>query len=276
MRIFVPCVILQPIMTTVALYSLLSVFAVSLISLVGIFAISINESLLRKWILVLVSLAVGALFGDALIHLIPEAFEKSADARLTSLLIILGIFLFFVLEKFLHWHHQHGHELHEKEYHGEALNGETRNKIRPLGYLILVSDSVHNLIDGVIIGASYFVSIEVGIATTIAVILHEIPQEIGDFGVLLHSGFSKMKALFFNFISALFAIVGVVFVMSLQDAANIVSSIVIPLAAGGFLYIAGSDLVPELHKTTKISHSLLQLIAIVVGVLAMVALLSFE
>ncbi|MDP3726573.1 MAG: ZIP family metal transporter [bacterium] len=263
-------------MTTVAVYSLLSVFAVSLISLVGILAISVNESLLKKWILVLVSLAVGALFGDALIHLIPEAFEKSANPTLTSLLIILGIFLFFVLEKFLHWHHQHGHELHEKEYHGEALSGEMQNRIRPLGYLILVSDGFHNLIDGVIIGASYFVSIEVGIATTIAVILHEIPQEIGDFGVLLHSGFSKMKALFFNFVSALFAIVGVVFVLSLQNAAEIVSSAIIPLAAGGFLYIAGSDLVPELHKTTKISHSLMQLLAIFLGVLAMVALLSFE
>lgn len=263
-------------MTTVVLYSLISVLAVSLISLVGVVAISVSGSLLRKWIFVLVSLATGALFGDALIHLIPEAFEKSADTRITSLLIIGGIFLFFVLEKFLHWHHQHGHELHEENCQQEEAREKTQDHVRPLGYLILISDGFHNFIDGVIIGASYFVSIEVGIATTIAVILHEIPQEIGDFGILLHSGFSKMKALFLNFASALFAIVGVIFVLSLQDAVESVSSAIIPLAAGGFLYIAGSDLVPELHKTTKISHSILQLLAIFVGVLAMVALLAFE
>ena len=263
-------------MTTIALYSLASVFIISLISLVGIFALSINESALRKWILVLVSLAVGALFGDALIHLIPEAFEKSTDARFTSLLIIGGIFLFFVLEKFLHWHHQHGHELHEENCPKEEVSAKTRSAVRPLGYLILISDGFHNLLDGIIIGASYVVSIEVGIATTIAVMLHEIPQEIGDFGVLLHSGFSKMKALFFNFVSALFAVVGVVFVLTLENTPDVLLSVIIPVAAGGFLYIAGSDLVPELHKTTKISHSVVQLVAIFVGVFTMVALLAFE
>src|SRR3989338_2773819 len=174
-------------MTSIALYAFVSVFVVSLISLVGLFAISINESALRKWILVLVSLAVGALFVDAIIHLIPEALHESTNTTLTSLLIIGGILAFFALEKFLHWHHSHGHEFNEEKHLDGTIQNVKENHVRPLGYLILISDGVHNFIDGIIIAASYFISIEVGIATTIAVILHEIPQEIGDFGVLINS-----------------------------------------------------------------------------------------
>lgn len=263
-------------MTSVALYSFGSVVLVSLISLIGVLALSLNETVLRKWILVLVSLAAGALFGDAIIHLIPEAFEESANPTLTSLLVIGGILLFFVLEKFLHWHHQHGHELKEEECTDEEICDKTEGHVHPVGYLIVVSDGFHNFIDGVILATSYFVSIEIGIATTIAIILHEIPQEIGDFGVLLHAGFSKMKALAINFLSALFAVLGVVVAFAFKEYAGVFASVVLPLAAGGFLYIAGSDLVPELHKTTRVSHSIVQLIGISLGVAAMVALLMFE
>ncbi|MBI2108721.1 MAG: ZIP family metal transporter [Parcubacteria group bacterium] len=263
-------------MTTIVLYSFISVFIVSLISLVGVLALSINESALRKWILVLVSLAVGALFGDAIIHLLPEAFAKSANPTLTSLLVIGGILLFFVLEKFLHWHHQHGHELNEKECTDDEICNKNEEHIHPIGYLIIVSDGFHNFIDGIIIAASYFISIEVGIATTIAIILHEIPQEIGDFGVLLHAGFSKTKALAVNFLSALFAVLGVLLVFLIGVSAEIIAAIIIPLAAGGFLYIAGSDLVPELHKTTNVNHSFVQLLAILLGIASMVVLLAFE
>ncbi len=263
-------------MTSVALYSFGSVLAVSVISLIGVFALSVNESALRKWILVLVSLAVGALFGDAIIHLLPEAFEKSPNTALTSLLIIGGILLFFILEKFLHWHHQHGHELKEEECADTGICDKTTLHIHPTGYLIIVSDGFHNFIDGIIIAASYFISIEVGIATTIAIILHEIPQEIGDFGVLLHSGFTRTRALLVNFLSALFAVLGVAVVFLFSASAEIISILVIPVAAGGFLYIAGSDLVPELHKTTHIKQSIIQLIAIIAGIVAMIALLSFE
>lgn len=263
-------------MTIITLYALLSVFIVSLISFVGILAISVKESALRKWVLVLVSLAVGALLGDALLHLIPEAFKESANTMLTSLLIIGGILLFFVLEKFLHWHHHHGHELHEEECLDGQVKDAARERVKPLGYLILVSDGFHNFIDGVIIAASYFISIEVGIATTIAIILHEIPQEIGDFGILLHAGFSRLKALAVNFLSALFAVLGVAVVFLFGESAEIFAAAVIPFAAGGFLYIAGSDLVPELHKTTQLKSSLIQLLAMAAGILAMVALLLFE
>src|SRR3989338_6267630 len=154
-------------MATIYLYSFASVIIVSLISFIGIFTLSLKEEVLRKYIFIFISIAVGALLGDALVHLIPEAFEVSTNTTLTSVLIIVGIFFFFILEKFLHWHH-----------HGEDKED---NHIHPVGKLVLFSDGIHNFMDGLIIAASFLVSIPVGIATTLAVILHEIPQEVGDF-----------------------------------------------------------------------------------------------
>ncbi len=245
-----------------ATYALLSVVVVSLVSLIGVFALSIKEGRVRKYLFILVSLAVGALLGDAFIHLVPEAFEISANTTTTALLIIGGVLAFFIIEKFLHWHHHDDDTAH--------------NHVHPVGKLILISDGVHNLIDGIIIGAAYFVSIEVGVATTIAVILHEIPQEIGDFGVLLHAGYSKRKALWFNFLSALFAIVGVVIALALGENSETFINSILPIAAGGFIYIALSDLIPELNKTKSGKQSIYQILAVIVGVLAMVALVALE
>ena len=145
-----------------------------------------------------------------------------------------------------------------------------------MGTLILASDSAHNMIDGVIIGVSYFISIEIGIATTIAIILHEIPQEIGHFAILLHSGYTKTKALLLNFISSLFAIAGTAIVFIFGQTISLYIPILIAFAAGEFLYIAGSDLVPELHKTSNTKQSLWQFIAIIIGIAMMFALLVFE
>lgn len=249
-------------MITTYLYSFISVIIVSLVSLVGVFALSIREDLLRKYIFILISLAVGALLGDAFIHLIPEAFEHAINTTYTSILIITGILIFFILEKFLHWHH-HGEDT-------EELN------IHPAGKLILFSDGVHNFIDGIIIGVSFLVSVPVGIATTIAVILHEIPQEIGDFAVLLHSGYTKTRALWLNFLSALFAILGTLLAFILGEAGETLTLWILPIAAGGFIYVAVADLIPELHKTKEIKHSALQIIAVITGILAMVALTLLE
>lgn len=233
-----------------------------MISLIGVFFLSLREDLLKKYIFIFISVAVGALLGDALIHLIPEAFENSNNITLTSVLVIAGVLFFFILEKFLHWHH-----------HGEDQND---NHIHPAGKLILFSDGVHNFMDGIIIGASFLVSVPVGIATTIAVILHEIPQEIGDFAVLLHSGYSKKRALWLNFLSALTAIFGTALVFIIGGVAENASFWFLPLAAGGFIYIAVADLIPELHKTKEIKHSLMQIVAVMAGVLAMVALTYLE
>jgi zinc and cadmium transporter len=249
-------------MAEIYLYSFGSVLVVSLISFIGAFMLSLREELVRKYIFLFISLAVGALLGDALIHLIPESLEASTNITRTSVLIIAGILFFFILEKFLHWHH-HGEDKEESHIH-------------PVGKLVLFSDGIHNFLDGIIIAASFLVSTPVGLATTLAVILHEIPQEIGDFAVLLHSGYTKSRALWLNFLSALSAILGAIFLFSIGNLAEISSFYFVPIAAGGFIYIAVADLIPELHKTKELKYSVLQILAVMAGVLAMVALTFIE
>lgn len=243
------------------IYAVGSVILVSLVSLVGLFTLSFKEAKLKKYLFVLVSLAVGALLGDAFIHLIPQTFLDIQNPQTISLLIIGGIFIFFILEKFLHWHHHDG--LEDRHPH-------------PLGPLILISDGLHNLIDGLLIGASFLISREIGFATTIAVILHEIPQEVGDFGVLLQAGYSRHRALWLNFLSGLFAVVGVCGAFLLGRFAASFALFLLPLAAGGFIYIALSDLIPELQKTKSLKYSLLQLFSILIGLASMLLLLLAE
>lgn len=240
-------------MITTWVYATVSVLLVSVISLIGILTISVKEDKLKKIIYILVSLAVGGLFGDALIHLIPEAFEESGNSLKTSLFILGGVLCFFVMEKFLRWRHEHYLE-------------QSDNKIHPVGHMSLFADALHNFVDGLLIGASYLVSLPVGIATTIAVVLHEIPQEIGDFGVLLHAGFSKRKALWVNYLSATAAIMGAILALLIGGKVKGLSIFIVSFAAGGFLYLAGSDLVPELHKENTISKSLVQFVSILLGI----------
>lgn len=247
------------------LMSLLAVGAVSLISLIGIATLSLKQDLLRRMLFLLISLAAGALLGDAFIHLIPEAFEE-AEPLLVSGVILAGFFTFFVLEKFLHWHHSHGDDEFSPEH----------AKIHPVGLLVILSDGMHNLIDGIAIGAAFLISTEVGIATTIAIALHEIPQEIGDFGLLLHAGFSRAKALMMNFFSALTAFLGVGLVFWLAESIEVATPLIAAFAAGNFIYIAAADLVPELHKTTGARKSTLQFVTILIGLAAMVMLLGLE
>jgi zinc and cadmium transporter len=250
-------------MSSVYLLAFGSVAIVSLISLAGAVTVSMNVERLKAGLFILVSLAVGALLGDAFLHLIPEAFETTEDPTMLALAIVGGILGFFVIEKFLHWHHHQGIEDSEPAVH-------------PVGRIILFSDGVHNFIDGLIVALAYTVSIEVGVATTIAVILHEIPQEIGDFGVLLHAGYSKAKALWFNFLSGLFAILGAGTAFVLGESAESLALILVPITAGGFIYIALSDLIPELHKTTSGRKSVVQFAGILAGIGAMFLLLGLE
>lgn len=254
-------------MITTWFATLASVVVVSVISLIGVLALSLNEQRLRKAIFVLVALAAGALFGDALVHLIPEIFAETDNPAAASGFIILGIILLLVLEKIFFWGHHHEVE--------PCVNCE-HTHIQPVGKINLVADSLHNFIDGIAIGASYLVSLEVGLATTIAVVLHEIPQEIGDFGILLHAGFTKAKALWFNLLSALFAVIGAMTVLLVGPQLERLDQVLLPLAAGTFLYVAGADLVPEIHKTRDLKKSLLQLLAFVVGIGLMFLLLWVE
>ncbi len=250
-------------MINIWLYSLISVILVSLISFAGLLTLSIKISLLKKILIYMVSFSAGALLGDAFIHLLPEAIKNTGLTLNISVYLLIGILLSFILEKIINWRHCHIHP-------------NTKDHIHPFAIMNLFGDAVHNLIDGLIIGASYLAGFPIGIATTLAVILHEIPQEIGDFGVLLQGGFSKNKALFFNFLTALTAILGAIISLVLSNYIENLILFLIPFAAGGFIYIAGSDLIPELHKELKIKNSLLQFLAIVLGILIMIALLYLD
>ena len=247
----------------IILYTLISVLVISLISFVGVLALVLKKDLLNRSIFVLVGLAVGALLGDVFIHVITEMYENAGDPTLISLIFIAGILIFFILEKILHWHHHHS-----SEHSGENF--------LPVGRMVLVSDGVHNFIDGLIVAAAYLVSMEVGVATTIAVILHEIPQEMGNFGVLIHAGYTKTKALWFNFLSALTAVAGAVIALVLGSITEQFAFWLLPLTAGSFMYIALSDLIPELQKNRDVSQGAIQVIAIIAGVLSMAALLALE
>jgi zinc and cadmium transporter len=245
-------------------YSLISVLAVSLISLIGLLTFPIKEQKLRNLLLYFVSFSAGGLFADAFIHLIPEAVKNSGMELNVPIYILSGIIVSFILEKFIQWRHCHVPTSEEHPH--------------PFAYMNLFGDGVHNLIDGIVIAGSYIASFPVGIATTLAVVFHEIPQEIGDYGVLLHGGFSKNKALLYNFLTALTAILGTLFVLILSFYIEIGSFriFLLSFAAGEFIYIAGSDLVPELHKETKPSKSLLQLISFMIGVVLILGLIFLE
>jgi zinc and cadmium transporter len=244
-------------------YSLASVLIVSLISLIGVIALSIKADKLKKLLIYLVSFSAGALFGGAFLHLLPEIAEEKGLSLELSFIILGGIALFFAVEKLVHWRHCH---VPSSKVH-----------IHNFAIMNLIGDGLHNFLDGLIIGASYLISIPTGIATTLAVAIHEIPQEIGDFGVLIHGGFSKAKALAMNFFSATIAVAGVVVSVALSSQIENIQYIIVPIAIGGFVYIAGSDLIPELHKhEAKIKSSLLQLLAFVFGILVMAGLLLLE
>jgi zinc and cadmium transporter len=258
-------------------YAIASTFVVSFVSFIGIFALSFRADFLKKFIFIVVSISVGALFGDAFIHLIPEAIEQGLSPEGVALPVIIGILVFFALEKFMRWHHTHAAPFDCDEC-GEmdTLAVVAEHERKSLGAMILVADGFHNFLDGVIIGLAFLVSVPIGIATVLAVILHEIPQEISDFGILLHAGYTRAKALLWNFFSALFAVVGV---LAALIAGNTIENIIpfgIAAAAGGFIYIAGSDLVPELHKTKELKKSLLQIFAIILGLVLMLLLTLVE
>jgi len=249
--------------TFVWLYSLISVILVSLISLVGVLTFSLKEDYLKKILLYFVSFSAGGLFGDVFIHLIPEVTEEFGFGIDGSMLILSGITVTFIMEKFLQWRHCHIPTSHDHPH--------------SFAYMNLFGDAVHNFIDGLIIGGSYFANVSLGVVTTLAVIFHEIPQEIGDFGVLIYGGFNKSRALFFNFLTALTAIVGVIIALTLGSHFQDMNQYILLFSAGNFIYIAGSDLIPELRKEEPIlSKSLLQLIAFVFGFLIMLSLVFLE
>ncbi|PIS40902.1 MAG: ZIP family metal transporter [Candidatus Kerfeldbacteria bacterium CG08_land_8_20_14_0_20_43_14] len=241
------------------MFSIVSVFAVSLISLIGVFTLSIQANKFKKWLLYMVSFAAGAMLGDGFIHLLPESIAKNRSVESISFSILAGIVIFFILEKIIFWRHCH--------------QPTSENHIHPVGPINLIGDGFHNFIDGIIIAASYIVSIPLGVATTVAVLMHEIPQEIGDFGVLLHAGYTRKQAIGFNFLSASAATLGTIITLLVGEKAGGIVDFLLPFTIGGFIYIAAADLIPEVHHERHTSQSFLQLFYFLLGIGLMALLL---
>jgi len=236
-------------MPTVIFQILLAVLIVSLISFVGTF-VFFSRKIVGKYLFYAVSFAAGSMIGAAFLDLLPETVNAGFDKN-AAFIIILGIFSFFVLEKFLHWHHHH----------------TGRKDVHAYNYLNTIGDAVHNFIDGAIIAISFVHSTSVGIVATIAIIAHEIPQEIGDFAVLLHGGWSKMKASMINFMTALTSFLGALLAYFYSGFASYSTNFMTAFAIGGFIYIAGTDLIPEIHKEKNLKRSFVQFMFMVFGVL---------
>ncbi|MBU0548233.1 MAG: ZIP family metal transporter [Candidatus Omnitrophica bacterium] len=243
----------------VLFWILASTTLVSLISLVGIFTLSIKGNLLHKILFCLIGFSAGALIGGAFLHILPECLESNKSNTVFSYLI-LGIIIFFLMERYLHWRHCHE---------------ESACKIHAFTYLNLIGDGFHNFIDGMVIAASFMVSLKLGLVTTLAIILHEIPQELGDFAILVYGGFTKKKALLFNFASALMAIVGAVTGYFITDLVRNFTNFILPFTAGGFIYIATSDLIPELHKENDLKRSTAAFLAFLLGIILMALAKNF-
>lgn len=238
----------------ILLWSVGATVVVSLISLIGVIALLVKERLLEKIILWLVGFSAGTLIGSAFLHLIPEALASYSKESVFAY-VLVGFSVFFILERFIKWRHCHKQE-------GEC-------DVHSFTHMSLIGDALHNFIDGLVIAASFSVSFGLGLATTLAVIAHEIPQEISDFGVLVYGGFSKIRALAFNFLSAITAIIGAFIGFFISFKLENFSQILLAFTAGGFIYISASDLVPELHKESKTKKSVVSFILFLLGIFFM-------
>ncbi|MEM4598234.1 MAG: ZIP family metal transporter [Candidatus Diapherotrites archaeon] len=231
----------------------------SFLALVGGISLLIKKDYFEKLIFVLISFSAGALLSGAFFHLIPEALE-SIEKDTLFFIVFAGFCCFFIIERFLHWHHCH----------------EGKCKVHPVSWLITIGDSIHNFVDGTIITASFLVSVPFGVLTTMLIIAHELPQELGDFAILVHSGVKRGKALLMNFISQTACIVGAFlsyFLLISSDA----TVFLLPFAAGGFIYISASDLIPELHKEANLKKSMASFAIFIIGVLFVLSIrLLFE
>ena len=215
---------------------ILATVIVSLISLVGLV---IAQGKIKTFLNYFIAFAAGSMIAAAFFDLIPEALGEVSDIGFGLIFVVLGVGLFFLIETFIHWHHC-GSEHCEGEHHDEK---------KPAGVLIFTGDFVHNFVDGLLIASSFLLDFRVGLITTLLVIIHEIPQEFGDFAVLLHSGYSVWQSVKINFVSALSAIVGGVVGYYAFESTQTFTPYAVLVAAGGFLYIALSDIIPELHNT---------------------------
>jgi zinc and cadmium transporter len=252
-------------------YIILSVLLISTVSFVGVFTLFLKRSVINNMLFAFAALSAGTLLGASLLDLIPEALESGEVIGLNAVnilsYVLIGILVFYAIEKFVSWHHHHnglrGEDFAEKEVH-------------TFTYLSLFGDGIHNFLDGVIIAASFLVDIPLGIATTVAIAAHEIPQELSDFALLIYGGMTRLKALLYNFISALAAVVGAVIGYFFLSELAFPQIFLLAFAAGGFLYIATTDLIPEFHKETGLLKSITQSLFMISGILLIVIIVALE
>jgi len=245
----------------VLLYSLISILIISLASLIGIIFLSVKSNKLENFLIYSIAFSAGTLLGDVFMHLLPEAVKKGFNLQ-TSFFILFGIGFSLGIEKIIRWRHCHYLTSKNHPHHLSTMN--------------LVGEGFHNFIDGIIIGGSYLASIPIGIATTIAVLFHEIPQEIGDFGVLVYAGFSKRKALITNFLISLTSLLGLSISLLIGFKSQVLISFLIPFAIGNFIYIATADLIPEMHKEPRLKSAVGQIMSFTLGVAVMGLMLLIE
>ncbi|OIO26801.1 hypothetical protein AUJ16_04600 [Candidatus Micrarchaeota archaeon CG1_02_60_51] len=243
----------------VLLEIVVATLVVCAVSLAGVAYLWVKPKTLDRIAIFLVALSAGVLMGDAFLHLLPESVEESG-AEFFALAFLASFSFFFLLERLVSWHHCHDPK---------------HCKVHSFAYMNLVGDAVHNFIDGLIIAASFIASVPLGIATTIAVVAHEIPQELSDFGVLVYAGFTKRKALAYNFLSSLSALAGALIGFYAASGVEWVSAFLLPFAAGGFVYIASSDLVPELHKQENLGKAIAAFAVFLLGIAFMYAVKLF-
>ncbi|MFH1594667.1 MAG: ZIP family metal transporter [Candidatus Omnitrophota bacterium] len=234
------------------LYILASVIITSAISLIGVLTIGVKNNLFERFLVLIVGFAAGGMIGGAFLHLLPEALELGGGDRV-FLYALVGFTVFFIMERYFHWRHCH----------------DDNCEVHPFTYLNLAGDGLHNFTDGIIIAASFVTDVRLGVVTTLAVIFHEIPQEIGDFGILVYGGFSKRKALLLNFLCALFSVIGAILGYALSTMMENTAFFFISFTAGGFIYIAACDLIPELHRQKNAKRSNAALAAFIAGLVFM-------
>lgn len=215
------------------------------------------------WVPMLISYAIGALLGAVFLEILPHAFQIASSLEAMSATVLLGILLFFMLEKLVLWRHCHGdtcevHAAEEHHHHGEHDHGRS-------GIMIMIGDTFHNFVDGILIAAAFLVDVRLGFVTAVAIIAHEIPQEVGDFLILLHSGYSKQQALLFNLVSSMATLVGGVGAYFALGMLQGWIPTILGLAAASMIYVAVADLIPGLHKRTELRATLQQVCLIGLG-----------
>jgi len=263
------------------------ILIISLLSLVGVFMISLREKTLDKILFILVAFATGTILATALFDLIPESLHhleelNSGGAGIVEsvlfVIIIIGFVVFFIIERFIYWFHGHAHEKEDQLVCYETLTEgidkvvERGGKIKNFALLNLIGDGLHNFLDGIIIMVAFLSGFGNGIIVTLAVLFHELPQEIGDFGILLYGGFSKKKAILFNFGSALVALLGGLLAFFLSAQIELFNLFFLAFSGGGFIYIASTELMPELLKEKNLKRSIIQALVFLSGVILIMTL----